>query len=525
MCSSAIAPWPADLLSEPPQNPGTSRLGPPERSSTSNGSGSSDPDGDALTYTWSGPFGVLTGAAISPLLEIGVHAITLIVADGHGWSGKATLTVTVNAAANSAPSADAGPDQVVEATSPAGAAVVLDGSASSDPDHDSLTLAWSGLFGAAAGVHPSVQLPLGAQTVTLAVDDGHGHSSVASTHVTVRDTRAPTITCGGPDGLWHAADVAVACTAADAVTGLADPSRAAFALATSVASGMETAGAATGALAVCDVAGNCATAGPIGGHKVDRKPPSITFDPSAGTFAATGSMRSARAGQVAIRLADGRVLLAGGVGPGWTFLASAELYDPSTGTFTATGAMGVPRESHAAARLADGRVLVAGGHRGRRSDVELYTSLEIYAPSVGTFAPAGDMTVRRHKHDAILLADGGVLISGGTDERDFAGRDAGAEIFDPRTGRARRIADMRAPRYKHQGTSVRLPDGRVLLAGGADRAEIFDPGTESFQLVEGEARMAGQFCATAPLANGGVLITGGYGEHQGPQAAAWLYGP
>ncbi len=249
------------------------------------------------------------------------------------------------------------------------------------------------------------------------------------------------------------------------------------------------------------------------------------FDPSAGTFAATGTMRSARAGQVAVRLADGRVLLAGGVGPGWTFLASAELYDPSTGTFAATGSMGVPRESHAAARLADGGVLVAGGHRGRRTDVELYTSLEIYDPSVGAFAPAGEMTVRRHKHDAILLADGRVLISGGTDEQDFAGRYPSAEIFDPRTGRARRIADMRVPRYKHQGTSVRLPDGRVLLAGGADRAEIFDPGTESFQLVEGEARMAGQFCATAPLANGGVLITGGYGEHQGPQAAAWLYGP
>lgn len=63
------------------------------------------------------------------------------------------------------------------------------------------------------------------------------------------------------------------------------------------------------------------------------------------------------------------------------------------------------------------------------------------------------------------------------------------------------------------------------LAGGADRAEIFDPGTVSFQLVEGEARMAGQFSATAPMANGGVLITGGYGEHLGPQAAAWLYVP
>lgn len=58
-------------------------------------------------------------------------------------------------------------------------------------------------------------------------------------------------------------------------------------------------------------------------------------------------------------------------------------------------------------------MLVAGGRRGRRTDIELYSRVEIYDSSVGAFAPAGDMTVRRHKHDAILLADGRVLITGG----------------------------------------------------------------------------------------------------------------
>ena len=44
---------------------------------------------------------------------------------------------------NRAPLADAGPDQVVEATDAGGAVVTLDGSRSSDPDGDSLTFTWS----------------------------------------------------------------------------------------------------------------------------------------------------------------------------------------------------------------------------------------------------------------------------------------------------------------------------------------------------------------------------------------------
>jgi hypothetical protein len=63
---------------------------------TLNGSASSDPDGDALTFTWAGPFGLLTGAAITPTLPVGVHSITLTVNDGKGGTANATVTVTVN---------------------------------------------------------------------------------------------------------------------------------------------------------------------------------------------------------------------------------------------------------------------------------------------------------------------------------------------------------------------------------------------------------------------------------------------
>jgi hypothetical protein len=148
-------------------------------------------------------------------------------------------------------------------------------------------------------------------------------------------------------------------------------------------------------------------------------------------------------------------------GEGWSFLASAELYDPASDAFTLTGAMGIARTSHAAVRLADGRVLVTGGHQGRRAAKQLHTSAEVYDLATGSFAPVGDMAERRHKHDAVLLENGRVLITGGSDDRDSEGVYTSAELFDPATRAFSATEAMRLPRYKHQGTSVVLPDGRV----------------------------------------------------------------
>ncbi len=70
-----------------------------------------------------------------------------------------------------------------------------------------------------------------------------------------------------------------------------------------------------------------------------------------------------------------------------------------------------------------------------------------------------------------------------------------------------------------------LPNGVVLIAGSAPQAGLFDPRSQMFDLVPGEARLAGQFSAVALLKNGGALITGGYGNGGGPRSAAWLYRP
>jgi hypothetical protein len=249
------------------------------------------------------------------------------------------------------------------------------------------------------------------------------------------------------------------------------------------------------------------------------------YDPLSGTFSAVGRMTMARSNHEAVLLDDGRVLLVGGVGGGWTFLASAELYDPRTNSFTATGSMVEAREGHAAVKLADGRVLVVGGHRGRGRETVISRTVEIFDAATGRFEPTGMMATPRHKHDAVALADGRVLVLGGADERDNKGVYDSVEVYDPVGGEFEASRPMLSGRYKHRGTSFPLVGGGVLLAGGAQRAEVYDPATGESQEVVATARMAGQFSAAARLPDGRFLITGGYGQGRGPRADAWLIDP
>jgi hypothetical protein len=60
-----------------------------------NGTGSSDPDGDTLSYTWTGPFGTATGPTPTVSLSLGTHTVTLVVDDGKGGTSSDTVSITV----------------------------------------------------------------------------------------------------------------------------------------------------------------------------------------------------------------------------------------------------------------------------------------------------------------------------------------------------------------------------------------------------------------------------------------------
>ena len=97
------------------------------------------------------------------------------------------------------------------------------------------------------------------------------------------DATPPHVSCAAADGAWHNSDVTIACTASDPESGLANAADASFHLTTNVPAGTETASAATNSRQVCDVVGNCSTAAPITGNKVDKKAPTIAIaSPMAG---------------------------------------------------------------------------------------------------------------------------------------------------------------------------------------------------------------------------------------------------
>ncbi len=110
------------------------------------GGGSSDADGDPLSYSWSlisVPAGsaatLLAPTAQSPKFDIdmpGSYVIQLIVNDGLADSTPDIVNISSQ---NSAPVADAGADQAVFT----GDRVILDGSGSNDVDYDSLTFRWA----------------------------------------------------------------------------------------------------------------------------------------------------------------------------------------------------------------------------------------------------------------------------------------------------------------------------------------------------------------------------------------------
>lgn len=257
-----------------------------------------------------------------------------------------------------------------------------------------------------------------------------------------------------------------------------------------------------------------------GGLNDDYLATAELYDPQTGQMTPTGSMNVARSGHTAVLLNDGRVLMVGGVGEGWGFLSSAEIYDPKSETFTLTGSMSVPRESHTATLLATGDVLITGGHQGRREEVEIYRTAEIYKVADGTFHPVADMGTPRHKHDATLLQDGRVLINGGSDARDAQGIYASTELFDPQQNLFQPAATMHSGRYKHTGSSLLLPSGQVLLVGGAQIAELYSPSMNSFQQVAEIFLPVRHFGTATLLGDGRVLFAGGYGQGAGasPQA-------
>jgi N-acetylneuraminic acid mutarotase len=252
------------------------------------------------------------------------------------------------------------------------------------------------------------------------------------------------------------------------------------------------------------------------------------YDPATGRFSlVTGMPPDLRDGFTATLLATGKVLLAGGYSTRGGYaargdiLASAELYDPTTNTIRPAGRMVTPRAGHTATLLADGRVLFTGGYTSQG----VTASAEVYDPSDGAFTPTSHMATKRHKHAAVRLEDGHVLIVGGSDERDYDGRYASMELYDPAKGAFTATVSMGAARYKIDGAVTLLTDGEALIAGDGARAEVYDPAARTIHPVAGLIDAERFFATATLLADGRVLIAGGYDGAVRATQQTWLFAP
>jgi len=217
------------------------------------------------------------------------------------------------------------------------------------------------------------------------------------------------------------------------------------------------------------------------------------------------------------------VLFIGGVGRGWTFLRSAELYDPATGRSELLGSMSLPRESHSATLLGDGRVLVIGGHSGRRPNMQVHARAEVLNLRTRRFEASGTLGTARHKHDAIKLTDGRVLVLGGADRSDRV-HYLTTEVFNQGNGTFEKGPSMGQRRYKIAGTSILLAGGDVLVTSGAEVAELLDVRQWRFREVPGRFPTAYRFAAAASLRDGDVLVAGGYSDRNQNTAGVWRVG-
>lgn len=215
------------------------------------------------------------------------------------------------------------------------------------------------------------------------------------------------------------------------------------------------------------------------------------------------------------------------------------LYDPIGNTFSATPPMSTPRFLHAAASLPDGRVVVAGGSGSINLTSPLpLASCEVFNPATQTWAPGPSLPLPRAFGVLSALPNGELLLHGGLE---FLGpipfhatsclrlvTGAGGQLS------WRAEAPISSRHVAHEQGTLLLADGRLLVAGGTEfriqgttldlfainRVDIYDPNTATWSQASA-APSTGFFAGTlTQLPNGLVIAAGGLAGPLGNNASA-----
>ena len=218
--SSQVVIKAAEANAAPVANAGTAQSVLKGSTVTLDGSQSTDANKDVLTYKWLlffkpvGSTAALSSTtAAKPTFTAdtdGTYVARLIVNDGTDDSSISTVVITA-ATGNAKPVADAGKNQVVAN----GTTVTLDGSASSDANHDTLSYKWvllskpstsTAALSATAIAMPTFTADVpGTYVASLIVNDGTVDSAAVS--VAVKSNAAPVAVAGSDQSVKKGASV------------------------------------------------------------------------------------------------------------------------------------------------------------------------------------------------------------------------------------------------------------------------------------------------------------------------------
>jgi hypothetical protein len=298
---------------------------------------------------------------------------------------------------------------------------------------------------------------------------------------------------------------------------------------------------------------------------------SISYSQNFGTWTQTDSLSIPREQGASVALADGNVLVSGGIDS--LGIRSAQIFDYLTEKWTLINPMVKGRSYFKLARLYNGNVLAIGGEFGTKS-CEIYDttsktwsltdslnyqrtsdetitilddgnvlvtagyylsvgkfgplgSCEIYNPNTAKWSITDSLKIVRDQHTATKLLDGRVLVAGGN-SYSANGELTDCEIYDPQTGKWSVAAPLNIARYAHSATL--LADGKVLVTGGENytdltspwlnSCEIYDPGLNTWTIVD--SLLSPRAFHSGVLLKKGLLLVfgGGFGSE------SWeLYNP
>jgi hypothetical protein len=250
-----------------------------------------------------------------------------------------------------------------------------------------------------------------------------------------------------------------------------------------------------------------------GGDGYPSSPASATgaeiYSPAKGTWSYAAAVPVTLQEAVVLRMADGKVLVASACGGGGTSANNDAIYDPNYDTWSLPAPVNFGHDPGAALLLADGTPFLVGGGCGPGAGCEIFDA------AMDRWLPTASLATARFAHIAQALPDGRVLVAGGA--VDAVGSLATSEIYDPKSDAWSSGPPLSTPR--RNPVAARLPDGRVLVVGGGlfasgapsqalASAEIFDPKTNTFAPTASMA--AGRWNpSVTTLPDGRVLVIGG----------------